>query len=68
MPEVELVTEFEVHRARLRAAAHRMLGSFSESEGALRETWLRLARSNADGVENLAGWLTTVLGRVCLAR
>src|ERR687897_2370844 len=57
---------FEEHRARLRAVAYRMLGSTSEAEDAVQETWLRLVRSGADGVENLGGWLTTVVARVCL--
>ncbi|MFB7776722.1 sigma-70 family RNA polymerase sigma factor [Streptomyces bauhiniae] len=57
---------FEGHRARLRAVAYRMLGSLSEADDAVQETWLRADRAGADGVENLAGWLTTILGRVCL--
>src|ERR671910_37951 len=61
-----LAQRFEEHRARLRAVAYRMLGSTSEAEDAVQETWLRLVRSGADGVENLGGWLTTVVARVCL--
>src|SRR5918994_371724 len=61
-----LAERFEEHRARLRAVAYRMLGSTSEAEDAVQETWLRLVRSGADGVENLGGWLTTVVARVCL--
>src|SRR5918997_216778 len=61
-----LAERFEEHRARLRAVAYRMLGSTSEAEDAVQEAWLRLARSGADGVENLGGWLTTVVARVCL--
>ncbi|MEW2316740.1 sigma-70 family RNA polymerase sigma factor [Streptomyces bauhiniae] len=57
---------FEEHRARLRAAAYRMLGSLGEADDAVQETWLRADRAGADGVENIAGWLTTILGRVCL--
>jgi RNA polymerase sigma factor (sigma-70 family) len=57
---------FEQHRPRLRALAYRMLGSPSEAEDAVQEVWLRLDRSDSDGVENLGGWLTTVVGRVCL--
>ncbi|TGN78168.1 sigma-70 family RNA polymerase sigma factor [Streptomyces bauhiniae] len=57
---------FEEHRARLRAVAYRMLGSLSEADDAVQETWLRADRAGADGVENVAGWLTTILGRVCL--
>ncbi|MFG2341853.1 RNA polymerase sigma factor SigJ [Streptomyces yangpuensis] len=57
---------FEEHRPHLRAVAYRMLGSLSEAEDAVQEAWLRLSRSDADAVENLGGWLTTVVGRVCL--
>lgn len=61
-----LAERFEAHRSHLRAVAYRMLGSPSEAEDAVQEAWLRLSRSGADGVENLGGWLTTVVGRVCL--
>jgi RNA polymerase sigma factor (sigma-70 family) len=61
-----LVEQFEEHRTHLRAVAYRMLGSVSEADDALQETWLRLSRSDTSKVENLGGWLTTVLGRVCL--
>ena len=57
---------FEEHRPHLRAVAYRMLGSMSEAEDAVQEAWLRLSRSEADAVANLGGWLTTVVGRVCL--
>ncbi|MET9293605.1 sigma-70 family RNA polymerase sigma factor [Streptomyces sp. NPDC003077] len=57
---------FEAHRERLRAVAYRMLGSLSEAEDAVQETWLRLDRVGIGGVENLGGWLTTVVSRVCL--
>jgi RNA polymerase sigma factor (sigma-70 family) len=57
---------FEEHRSRLRAVAYRMLGSTGEAEDAVQEAWLRLARSGASGIENLGGWLTTVVARVCL--
>ncbi|MFG3098101.1 sigma-70 family RNA polymerase sigma factor [Streptomyces sp. NPDC048202] len=57
---------FEQHRARLRAVAYRMLGSAGEADDAVQETWLRADRAGADGVENIAGWLTTIVGRVCL--
>ncbi|MFE9467585.1 sigma-70 family RNA polymerase sigma factor [Streptomyces virginiae] len=57
---------FEEHRPHLRAVAYRMLGSLSEADDAVQEAWLRLHRSDADAVENLGGWLTTVVGRVCL--
>jgi RNA polymerase sigma factor (sigma-70 family) len=61
-----LAEGFESHRARLRAVAYRMLGSLAEADDAVQEAWLRLSRSDADGIENLGGWLTTVVGRVCL--
>ncbi|GAA2060634.1 sigma-70 family RNA polymerase sigma factor [Streptomyces albiaxialis] len=62
----ELVERFERDRPRLRAVAYRMLGSLSEAEDAVQETWLRLSRTDADAIENLSGWLTTVVARVCL--
>ena len=61
-----LAERFEQHRARLRALAYRMLGSLSEADDAVQEAWLRLSRSDADEIENLGGWLTTVVGRVSL--
>ncbi|WP_308123364.1 sigma-70 family RNA polymerase sigma factor [Modestobacter marinus] len=61
-----LAQQFEVHRPHLRAVAHRMLGSPDEADDAVQEAWLRLQRSGSAGVENLGGWLTTVVGRVCL--
>src|SRR6478672_2074433 len=61
-----LAEEFETHRIHLRAVAYRMLGSFAEADDAVQETWLRLIRSDTSDVENLRGWLTTVVGRVCL--
>jgi RNA polymerase sigma-70 factor (ECF subfamily) len=61
-----LAESFEQQRTRLRAVAYRMLGSLSEADDAVQETWLRLSRSDADAVENLGGWLTTVVARVCL--
>jgi RNA polymerase sigma factor (sigma-70 family) len=60
------VGRFEEHRTYLRAVAYRMLGSVSEADDAVQETWLRLSRSDTSEVENLGGWLTTVLARVCL--
>lgn len=57
---------FEEHRSHLRAVAYRMLGSLSEADDALQEAWLRVSRADTSGVENLAGWLTTVVARVCL--
>jgi RNA polymerase sigma factor (sigma-70 family) len=59
-----LADEFESHRTRLRAVAYRMLGSVHEADDAVQEAWLRLQRSN--GIDNLGGWLTTVVSRVCL--
>lgn len=61
-----LAQKFEENRAHLRAVAYRMLGSQSEADDAVQEAWLRLSRSGASGVENLGGWLTTVVARVCL--
>src|SRR5215207_7435892 len=61
-----LVEQFEAHRAHLRAVAYRMLGSMSEADDAVQEAWLKLSRSDTADVENLGGWLTTVVGRVCL--
>jgi RNA polymerase sigma factor (sigma-70 family) len=67
MDEREFVAEqFEEHRSRLRAVAYRMLGSLSEADDAVQETWLRLNRTDADELENLGGWLTTVVARVSL--
>jgi RNA polymerase sigma factor (sigma-70 family) len=61
-----LAERFEAKRPHLRAVAYRMLGSSTEAEDAVQEAWLRLSRSDTSGVENLGGWLTTVVGRVCL--
>ncbi|MFD9947834.1 sigma-70 family RNA polymerase sigma factor [Nonomuraea sp. NPDC059023] len=61
-----LAGRFEGHRPHLRAVAYRMLGSLSEAEDAVQESWLRLARSDSADVGNLGGWLTTVVGRICL--
>ena len=67
MGEENLLAErFEANRAHLRAVAYRMLGSRSEAEDAVQEAWFRLSRSDTSGVGNLRGWLTTVVGRVCL--
>jgi RNA polymerase sigma factor (sigma-70 family) len=63
-----LTERFEEHRAHLRAVAYRMLGSLSEADDAVQETWLRLNRADTSDVENLGGWLTTVVSRVCLNR
>lgn len=61
-----LADRFDEHRSRLRSVAYRMLGSISDSDDAVQESWMRLSRSGADEVENLGGWLTTVVARVCL--
>ena len=61
-----LAARFEENRGHLRAVAYRMLGSASEADDAVQESWLRLSRSDADGIENLGGWLTTVVAHVCL--
>ncbi|MGW1347555.1 sigma-70 family RNA polymerase sigma factor [Kribbella sp. NPDC002412] len=61
-----LAARFEENREHLRAVAYRILGSAPEAEDAVQETWIRLSRSDADEIENLGGWLTTVVGRICL--
>jgi RNA polymerase sigma factor (sigma-70 family) len=61
-----LAEQFEEQRFRLRAVAYRMLGSLSEADDAVQEAWLRLSRSNAEEIENLPAWLTTVVARICL--
>jgi RNA polymerase sigma factor (sigma-70 family) len=67
MEEREWLAErFQEHRIRLRSVAYRMLGSVAEADDAVQEAWLRLSRVDADEVENLGGWLTTVVGRVAL--
>ena len=67
MDENEWILErFEEHRRHLRAVAYRMLGSLSEADDAVQETWIRLSRTDVAEVENLGGWLTTVTARVCL--
>jgi RNA polymerase sigma-70 factor, ECF subfamily len=62
----DLTQEFESRRPQLRAVAYRMLGSLSEADDAVQEAWIRLNRTDASTVDNLGGWLTTVVGRVCL--
>ncbi|MBB3729728.1 sigma-70 family RNA polymerase sigma factor [Nonomuraea dietziae] len=62
----QLALRFEEHRTHLKAVAYRMLGSLSEADDAVQEGWLRLSRTDTSDVENLGGWLTTVVGRVCL--
>jgi RNA polymerase sigma factor (sigma-70 family) len=67
MNEREYLAErFEEHRTHLRAVAYRMLGSLSEVDDAVQEAWLRLIRADTAGIDNLGGWLTTVVARVCL--
>src|SRR5205809_1546276 len=61
-----LADRFEEHRRHLSAVAYRMLGSVSEAEDAVQEAWIRLSRTDVSGVDNLRGWLTTVVARVCL--
>jgi RNA polymerase sigma-70 factor (ECF subfamily) len=61
-----LAEQFEANRGHLQAVAYRMLGSLSEADDAVQESWLRLSRSDTSGVENLGGWLTTVVARICL--
>src|SRR5438034_10169323 len=62
----DMTDEFETKRQHLQAVAYRMLGSASEAEDAVQESWLRLSRADTTAVENLSGWLTTVVARVCL--
>jgi DNA-directed RNA polymerase specialized sigma24 family protein len=67
MDEQEWLAQgFEANRPHLRAVAYRMLGSLAEADDAVQEAWLRLSRSGGAGIENLAGWLTTVVARVSL--
>src|SRR5947199_9034609 len=65
-PEQWQAAQFERNRAHLREVARRMLGSTAEAEDAVQEAWLRLSRSDTAEVENLRGWLTTVVSRICL--
>src|SRR5262245_65543526 len=67
MPSPEwLAEQFEQHRPHLRAVAYRMLGSTSEADDAVQESWIRLGRTDVRDVQNLRAWLTTVVARVCL--
>jgi RNA polymerase sigma-70 factor (ECF subfamily) len=61
-----LAAEFEQYRPQLRRIGYRMLGSLNDTDDAVQEAWLRLSRADSSGIENLGGWLTTVVGRVCL--
>jgi RNA polymerase sigma factor (sigma-70 family) len=63
-----LAERFEAHRAHLRAVAYRMLGSLSEADDAVQDAWLRVSRADTSGVDNLGGWLTTMVARLCLDR
>ena len=62
----QLAAAFEEHRSRLRLVVYRMLGSATEADDAVQEAWLKLTRADTSAVENLRGWLTTVVARVCL--
>lgn len=64
--EARLAADFDAERGRLLALAQRMLGSRADAEDAVQEAWLRLSRREADDIDNLAAWLTTVVGRICL--
>src|SRR5262245_23950454 len=67
MPTPErLAEQFEEHRPHIRGVAYRMLGSISDVEDAVQESWIRLSRTDISGIDNLRGWLTTVVARVCL--
>src|SRR5689334_3791360 len=69
MDERELLAQrFESYRDHLHSVAYRMLGSAAEAEDAVQDAWLRVSRAGADGVDNLDGWMTTIVGRVCLDR
>ena len=63
---MQLTELFEAHRNHLRGVAYRMLGSLTEADDAVQEAWLRLNRTDTNDIQNLGGWLTTVVGRVCL--
>jgi RNA polymerase sigma factor (sigma-70 family) len=63
---MDLTERFEAQRGQLRAVAYRMLGSLSDADDAVQEAWLRLNRTDTSGVDNLGGWMTTVVGRICL--
>lgn len=61
-----LAEQFEAHRNHLQAVAYRMLGSLSEADDAVQESWLRLSRADTSGIENMGGWMTTIVARICL--
>ena len=64
--DIDLAAAFDAERQRLTALAHRMLGSMADAEDAVQEAWLRLARQDPDAIDSVPGWLTTVVGRVCI--
>jgi RNA polymerase sigma factor (sigma-70 family) len=66
MDQIELADRFDRERPRLRSVAYRIVGSLSEADDAVQEAWLRLQRAQAEEIDNLAGWLTTVVARICL--
>ncbi len=66
MDQVELANRFDSERPRLRSVAYRIVGSLSDADDAIQEAWLRLQRTDADEIDNLTGWLTTVVARICL--
>src|SRR5262245_51684090 len=61
-----LIDQFEFHRPHLRAVAYRMLGSVTEADDALQEAWIRVSRADGSKVDNVGGWLTTIVGRVSI--
>ena len=61
-----LADRFEEHRPHLRAVAYRMLGSLADADDAVQDTWLRVSQADASQVDNLGGWLTTIVARICL--
>jgi RNA polymerase sigma-70 factor (ECF subfamily) len=68
MDQLELARRFDCERPRLRSLAYRMLGSMSEADDAVQDSWIRLERADAEPIDNLEGWLTTVVARICLNR
>ncbi|HYL39763.1 MAG TPA: sigma factor, partial [Candidatus Binatus sp.] len=68
MPDHALTQRFEAQRPHLRAVAYRMLGSLAEADDVVQDAWLRASRADSSSVDNLGGWLTTVVARLCLDR
>ena len=66
MDQLELANSFDRERQRLRSVAYRIVGSLSDADDAVQEAWLRLRRVDAEEIDNLEGWLTTVVARICL--